>query len=52
MEKAEDIYIFNLHVTGFSKEDILRSAWTLSKKPIIINGRQLEYPKNSIFYAE
>jgi len=52
MEETEDIYIFNLHVSGFSKDDILRSARTLSKKPIIINGRKLEHPKNGVFHAE
>ncbi|UCC58841.1 MAG: hypothetical protein JSW14_02775 [Candidatus Bathyarchaeum sp.] len=52
MEKRKDIYIFNLRVSAFSKEDMLRSARTLSKKPITINGRKLKHPENIIFHAE
>ena len=52
MEENKGIYIFNLHISGFSKDDILRSARTLCKKPISINGHQLKYPKNKVFHAE
>ena len=48
----EEIYILKLRFPNFDNDNVMRAARTLSEKPVVFNGRNLEYPKNKVFHAE
>jgi hypothetical protein len=51
-EILEEIFLFRMRFSGFSKDNVLRAARTLSEKPVILDGRKLQFPMNRVFHAE
>ena len=52
MEQSTRIYLLNLRFPGFSKDNVLRAARTLSGKSVVLNGCKLPYPSNTVNFAE
>jgi len=52
MNKTQKVYMLKLSFPDFSKDNVLKAARTLSRKPIVLNGRRLQHPSNEVFCSE
>jgi hypothetical protein len=47
-----ETHVVNLYFPKMPKKELLRSARTLSERPIIFDGNELPYPDNKVYFAD